>query len=103
MSVVCALPRRSWRAARRRDLAILVALGLPWLAAGALLAQRLGATGTVKHGYRLQAAQGASQWRDQLRQHLLSLEQGPALAALLVGDGAALSTMQWQVLQATGT
>ena len=68
-----------------------------------LLAQRLGATGTVKHGYRLQAAQGASQWRDQLRQHLLSLEQGPALAALLVGDGAALSAMQWQVLQATGT
>lgn len=42
MSVACALPRRSWRAARRRDLAILVALGLPWLAAGALLAQRLG-------------------------------------------------------------
>lgn len=37
-----ALPRRSWLAARRRDAAITLAFGLPWLAAITLLAARLG-------------------------------------------------------------
>lgn len=48
MNGACALPRRTWRAARRRDLAILAALGLPWLAAGALLAQRLGGAAALR-------------------------------------------------------
>ena len=37
-----ALPRRIWLAARRRDAAITLAFGLPWLAAITLLAARLG-------------------------------------------------------------
>lgn len=71
-----------------------------------LLAQRVGALGTVKAGERLQAAAGLSAWRDQLRRRLLTVEafdrQG-ALAALVLGDGSGLSRQDWQLLQATGT
>ncbi|MEB0098748.1 ComEC/Rec2 family competence protein [Pseudomonas sp. DC1.2] len=69
-----------------------------------LLAQRVGATGTVKDGQRLSQAQWA--WRDSVRQRLLSVDaQGRtgALAALVLGDGAGLSREDWQVLQDTGT
>lgn len=69
-----------------------------------LLAQRIGATGTVVDGERLGEARGA--WRDAVRQRLLAVDaQGRegGLAALVIGDGAGLSTAEWQVLQDTGT
>ncbi len=71
-----------------------------------LLAQRIGATGTVKQGERLAAAGGLSAWRDDVRRRLLGVEawgrQG-ALAALVLGDDSGLSVADWRVLQATGT
>jgi competence protein ComEC len=69
-----------------------------------LLAQRIGATGTVKAGERLGAAPPG--WRDALRQRLLAVDaQGreAALVALVLGDGGGLARQDWQVLQATGT
>ncbi|SDO50944.1 competence protein ComEC [Pseudomonas reinekei] len=69
-----------------------------------LLAQGIGATGTVKDGERLAEARWA--WRDGIRQRLLAVDaQGRtgALAALVLGDGAGLSREDWQVLQDTGT
>lgn len=69
-----------------------------------LLAQRIGATGTIKDGERLREAQWA--WRDSIRQRLQTVgAQGRtgALIALVLGDGAGLSREDWQVLQDTGT
>lgn len=69
-----------------------------------LLAQRMGATGSVKDGQRLAPARNA--WRDSLRQRLSSVDaQGreAGLAALVLGDGSGLGTEDWQVLQDTGT
>ncbi|MHC8319319.1 DNA internalization-related competence protein ComEC/Rec2 [Pseudomonas sp. GB2N2] len=69
-----------------------------------LLAQRIGATGTVKDGERLREAQWA--WRDSIRQRLQSVDaqgRNGALTALVLGDGAGLSREDWQVLQDTGT
>ena len=69
-----------------------------------LLAHRIGATGTVKDGVRLQEARWA--WRDGIRQRLQAVDaQGRtgALTALVLGDGAGLSREDWQVLQDTGT
>ncbi|MFS2159606.1 DNA internalization-related competence protein ComEC/Rec2 [Pseudomonas sp. Pseusp122] len=69
-----------------------------------LLAQRIGATGTVVDGERLSEARGG--WRDAIRQRLLAVDaQGRegGLAALVIGDGSGLSTADWQVLQDTGT
>lgn len=69
-----------------------------------LLAQRIGATGTVKDGERLREAQWA--WRDGIRQRLQTVDahgRNGALAALVLGDGAGLSREDWQVLQDTGT
>ncbi|KAA0975103.1 DNA internalization-related competence protein ComEC/Rec2 [Pseudomonas sp. ANT_H12B] len=69
-----------------------------------LLAQRIGATGTVKAGERLLDARWA--WRDGIRQRLQAVDaQGRtgALTALVLGDGAGLSREDWQVLQDTGT
>lgn len=69
-----------------------------------LLAQGIGATGTVKDGRRLSPARWA--WRDGIRQRLLSVDaqgRAGALAALVLGDGAGLSRDDWQVLQDTGT
>ncbi len=69
-----------------------------------LLAQRIGATGTVKQGERLVSAQWA--WRDAIRQRLLAVDaqgRSGALTALVLGDGAGLSREDWQVLQDTGT
>ncbi|MHC8358098.1 DNA internalization-related competence protein ComEC/Rec2 [Pseudomonas sp. LB3P81] len=69
-----------------------------------LLAQRIGATGTVKDGQRLAEARWA--WRDGIRQRLQAVDaQGRtgALTALVLGDGAGLSREDWQVLQDTGT
>ena len=71
-----------------------------------LLAQRIGATGTVKHGERLGAAKGPSAWRDGLRQRLLAVDahgRAGGLAALVLGDGSGLSRADWRVLQDTGT
>lgn len=71
-----------------------------------LLAQRIGATGTVKQGERLSAAQGPAAWRDGLRQRLLAVDaQGRegALTALVLGDGSGLTTADWRLLQDTGT
>jgi competence protein ComEC len=71
-----------------------------------LLAQRIGATGTVKTGERLSPADGAGAWRDQLRQQLLATPahgREGALAALVLGDGSGLSSADWRVLQSTGT
>ncbi|QHD06558.1 DNA internalization-related competence protein ComEC/Rec2 [Pseudomonas sp. R76] len=69
-----------------------------------LLAQRIGATGSVKDGQRLAPARNA--WRDRLRQRLSSVDaQGreAGLAALVLGDGSGLGTEDWRVLQDTGT
>ena len=69
-----------------------------------LLAQRIGATGTIKDGERLTAARGA--WRDGIRQRLLAADaqgRAGALAALVLGDGSGLSREDWQILQDTGT
>ena len=69
-----------------------------------LLAQRIGATGTVKAGEKLADARGA--WRDSLRQRLLAVDaqgRSGALAALVLGDGSGLSREDWRVLQDTGT
>ncbi|MCF5709107.1 DNA internalization-related competence protein ComEC/Rec2 [Pseudomonas syringae] len=69
-----------------------------------LLAQRIGATGTVVDGTLLAPARAA--WRDAIRQRLLTVDaQGRegGLAALVLGDGSGLSTTDWQVLQDTGT
>ncbi|WP_247255338.1 DNA internalization-related competence protein ComEC/Rec2 [Pseudomonas moorei] len=69
-----------------------------------LLAQRIGATGTVKDGERLREARWA--WRDGIRQRLQAVDaQGRTgvLAALVLGDGGGLSRQDWQVLQDTGT
>lgn len=69
-----------------------------------LLAQRIGATGTVVDGQLLKAATGS--WRDAIRQRLLAVDaqgrQG-GLAALVLGDDSGLSRADWQVLQDTGT
>lgn len=69
-----------------------------------LLAQRIGATGTVKDGERL--APAANAWRDGVRQRLLAVDaQGreSGLIALALGDGSGLTAADWQVLQDTGT
>lgn len=69
-----------------------------------LLAQRIGATGSVKDGVRLAPARNA--WRDNVRQRLLAVDaQGreAAVAALVLGDGSGLAPQDWRVLQATGT
>ncbi|VVP97358.1 ComE operon protein 3 [Pseudomonas fluorescens] len=69
-----------------------------------LLAQRIGATGTIKQGERLAPARWA--WRDAIRQRLLAVDaqgRNGALTALVLGDGAGLSREDWQVLQDTGT
>lgn len=69
-----------------------------------LLAQRIGATGTIKDGQRLSEARWA--WRDSVRQRLLGVDaqgRSGALAALVLGDGSGLSREDWQILQDTGT
>ncbi|MFT0473254.1 DNA internalization-related competence protein ComEC/Rec2 [Pseudomonas antarctica] len=69
-----------------------------------LLAQRIGATGSVKDGQRLAPARNA--WRDSLRQRLSSVDalgREAGLAALVLGDGSGLATQDWQVLHDTGT
>lgn len=71
-----------------------------------LLAQRIGATGTVKSGQLVSAASGLGSWRDGLRQRLLAVDahgREGALAALVLGDGSGLSVADWRVLQDTGT
>lgn len=71
-----------------------------------LLAQRIGATGTIKAGERLTPASGLGSWRDDLRQRLLaSLAFGRegGIAALVLGDGSGLTTADWRLLQHTGT
>ncbi|MGB4487393.1 MAG: DNA internalization-related competence protein ComEC/Rec2 [Pseudomonas veronii] len=69
-----------------------------------LLAQRIGATGSVKDGERLAPARNA--WRDVVRQRLMAVDaQGreAGLAALVLGDGSGLTADDWRVLQDTGT
>ncbi len=69
-----------------------------------LLAQRIGATGTVLDGQLLKSA--APSWRDSIRQRLLAIDaQGRegGLAALVLGDNSGLSSTDWRVLQDTGT
>lgn len=71
-----------------------------------LLAQRLGATGTVKSGQLIHAARGGGSWRDALRQRVLETDahgREGAIAALVLGDGSGLSASDWRVLQDTGT
>ncbi|NWB92847.1 DNA internalization-related competence protein ComEC/Rec2 [Pseudomonas agarici] len=69
-----------------------------------LLAQRIGATGTVKDGQLLAPSSGS--WRDAIRQRLLQVDacgQSATLVALVLGDGSGLSAQSWRVLQETGT
>lgn len=71
-----------------------------------LLVQRIGATGTVKAGERLAAAEGAQAWRDGLRQRLLDMPafgREGGLVALVLGDGSGLPAADWRILQDTGT
>ncbi|WP_166367008.1 DNA internalization-related competence protein ComEC/Rec2 [Pseudomonas akapageensis] len=70
----------------------------------ALLARRMGATGSVKAGELLAPASAA--WRDAVRQRLLDVDaQGRegGLAALVLGDGDSLDARDWRILQDTGT
>ena len=70
------------------------------------LAQRIGATGTVKAGQPLGGVDRSTTWREVLRQRLLATEtwgRAPALVALVLGDGSGLSLQDWRVLQDTGT
>lgn len=70
----------------------------------ALLARRIGATGTVKHGERLGEARAS--WREVVRQRLLATDaygREAVIAALVLGDGGGLSRQDWNTLQATGT
>ncbi|WP_434577878.1 DNA internalization-related competence protein ComEC/Rec2 [Pseudomonas sp. Z5-35] len=69
-----------------------------------LLSRGIGATGSVKDGWRVQPAEGA--WRDGVRQALAKVDaqgRSGALMALVLGDGAGLAREDWQVLQDTGT
>ena len=69
-----------------------------------LLAQRIGATGTVVDGTLLKPA--VSAWRDDIRQRLLSVDaygREGGLTALVLGDDSGLSPADWQILQDTGT
>lgn len=69
-----------------------------------LLAQRIGATGTVVDGHLLTPS--SKPWREAIRQRLLAVDaQGHegGLAALVLGDASGLSPAAWQVLQDTGT
>ncbi|WP_044875475.1 DNA internalization-related competence protein ComEC/Rec2 [Pseudomonas sp. LFM046] len=71
-----------------------------------LLTRRIGGTGSVKAGERLQASAGPAAWRDSLRQSILAVDaQGRAggLAALVLGDGSGLQDSDWRLLQDTGT
>ncbi|KTT30224.1 DNA internalization-related competence protein ComEC/Rec2 [Pseudomonas rhizoryzae] len=71
-----------------------------------LLAQGIGATGSVKDGQRLSAASGFATWRDGIRQYLHTRDpvgQGGLLAALVVGDASGITDAQWQLFQDTGT
>lgn len=71
-----------------------------------LLAQGIGATGSVKDGQRLAAAAGLATWRDGIRQYLQVRDpagQGGLLAALVVGDASGITDAQWQLFQDTGT
>ncbi|QKE62872.1 DNA internalization-related competence protein ComEC/Rec2 [Aquipseudomonas campi] len=71
-----------------------------------LLAQRIGATGTVKQGELLAPASGMTAWRDRLRQRLLHVDaqgRAGALAALVLGDDSGLTLADWRLLQDTGT
>lgn len=71
-----------------------------------LLAQRIGATGTIKAGERLAPASGMGSWRDALRQRLLAVptwERQGGIAALVLGDGSGLTAEDWRLLQHTGT
>jgi len=69
-----------------------------------LLAQRIGATGTVVDGQLLKPAE--QPWRERIRQRILAVDaQGyeGGLTALVLGDDSGLSPADWQVLQDTGT
>ncbi len=70
-----------------------------------LLARRIGATGTVKSGARLDAGSGPVAWRDRIRARLEAPAQGRAggIAALVLGDSSGLSPTDWRLLQDTGT
>lgn len=68
------------------------------------LAKRIGASGSVKAGERLQLAPMA--WREHLRERLSTVDaQGRegVLAALVLGDDSGLASQDWRVLQDTGT
>lgn len=71
-----------------------------------LTAKHIGATGTVKEGYRLAASAYANNWRYLLKEKInqcLPENMRAGIAALVLGDGSALTKQQWQVLQETGT
>lgn len=69
-----------------------------------LLAQRIGASGTVKAGEQLQPR--PLTWREDLRARLNAVNgQGRegVLTALVLGDDSGLSSQDWRLLQDTGT
>lgn len=72
-----------------------------------LTARRIGATGSVKTGYRLESGDGIPAVREHLRDQVLALlPDNPAaggMLALSLGDGSVLSRAQWQTLQDSGT
>ena len=71
-----------------------------------LLAKRIGATGSVKTGQRLESGSGVDHWRERLKERLQSVapaQMRGVMAALLLGDGSALTVQQWRLLQTTCT
>lgn len=72
-----------------------------------LLARKLGATGSIKTGQRLETGSGVAAWRERLRERvqatLHAVPEAGAVQALALGEGSALSRDQWRLLQDSGT
>lgn len=71
-----------------------------------LAAKHIGATGTVKEGYRLEESAYTRNWRYLLKEKInqqLPEDMRAGIVALVLGDGSALTKQQWQILQETGT
>ncbi|WP_160287710.1 DNA internalization-related competence protein ComEC/Rec2 [Pseudomonas knackmussii] len=71
-----------------------------------LTVDRIGATGSIKAGERLQPATGPNAWREAWRTRLLTADasgRNAYVVALVLGDGSGLGAADWKVLQNTGT
>lgn len=102
--------RWQWRVRLRRPRGLVNPGGFDYEAW--LVAQRLGALGSVVAGADNRRLAAAPRWspdsrrgqlRDYLRRRLRDTRHRDLLLALLVGDGAAIDSNGWQLLRGTGT